>query len=111
MWIRPAEVAAVATLVTRSPAAAECVWGNCENGRGTLRHPDGSLETGVWQDGKLIVSKGRSKAVAPARQERPVPRKARAARSLGMSFRSFRYFARKYGLSGGRETATGPSDE
>jgi len=36
---------------------------------------------------------------------------ARAARSLGMSFRSFRYFARKYGLSGGRETTTSPSEE
>jgi len=36
---------------------------------------------------------------------------ARAARSLGMSFRSFRYFARKYGLSGGREASARPPDE
>jgi two-component system response regulator PilR (NtrC family) len=36
---------------------------------------------------------------------------ARAARSLGMSFRSFRYFAGKYGLSSSREAAAESSDE
>ena len=36
---------------------------------------------------------------------------ARAARVLGMSFRSFRYFARKYGFGGSRENAGEPSDE
>ena len=36
---------------------------------------------------------------------------ARAARLLGMSFRSFRYFARKYGLTTSREAAGGQPDE
>ena len=46
-------------------AQAECVWGNCQNGRGTVRHADGSMETGIWKDGKLAVSKGRSDPVRP----------------------------------------------
>jgi two-component system response regulator PilR (NtrC family) len=36
---------------------------------------------------------------------------ARAARTLGMSFRSFRYFARKYGMSAGRESGTESREE
>jgi DNA-binding NtrC family response regulator len=34
-----------------------------------------------------------------------------AARALGMSFRSFRYFARKYGLTGAREAVAGAGEE
>ena len=34
-----------------------------------------------------------------------------AAKGLGMSFRSFRYFARKYGLIGGRDTSEETSDK
>jgi hypothetical protein len=64
-------VFAFALLAFLCPAAsvqAECVWGNCQTGRGTFRHPDGSMETGIWQDGKLVISKGRSDPVQPPRE-------------------------------------------
>jgi hypothetical protein len=55
------------------PAAAGCVWGNCQDGRGTFRHPDGAMETGIWEDGKLVVSKGRSAPVVIEPREREQP--------------------------------------
>ncbi len=52
-----------------APAGADCVWGNCRDGKGTWRHADGSLEKGMWKDGELIQSHGRVAA--------PEPRKGR----------------------------------
>lgn len=49
-------------------ASAEYIWGNCQKGRGTWRHPDGVMETGIWQDGKLVVSKGRAEPVVPPKR-------------------------------------------
>lgn len=56
-------------------ASAECVWGNCQKGRGTIRHPDGVMETGIFEDGKLVVSKGRADPVVS-----PSPSQRRSAK-------------------------------
>ncbi len=71
-----------------SVASAECVWGNCQNGRGTVKHPNGVLETGIWEDGKLVVSKGRADPVVPPSASRqPVdprrPKPSGSSRSRG----------------------------
>ncbi len=47
-------------------AAAECVWGNCQNGHGTLRYPDGRMERGIWKEGELVRSLGGGRALPPA---------------------------------------------
>lgn len=67
------------------PAAvvsAECVWGNCQNGRGTVVRPDGVMETGIWKNGELVESKGRADPVVPpAASKAPVdPRRPSANR-------------------------------
>ncbi len=41
-------------LAPASAWAAECVWGNCQDGHGTLRHADGRMERGIWQNGRLV---------------------------------------------------------
>ena len=35
-------------------AGAECVWGRCVNGEGTMRYPDGRMESGTWREGVLV---------------------------------------------------------
>ncbi len=71
MFGRPAPaIVIVSFFLTCLPltAPAECIWGNCQKGRGTWRHPDGAMETGIWQDGKLVVSKGRAEPVVPPKR-------------------------------------------
>ena len=66
-------------LLLAAPAAAECVWGNCQDGSGTWRHSDGSLERGEWQNGKLVESHGRIAAPEEPKKRSPQP-EPRAAR-------------------------------
>ncbi len=65
------------SLLLAVPAAADCVWGNCQDGRGTWRHADGSLEKGVWKDGALVQSHGR--IAAPQDQKKRTSKPAARA--------------------------------
>ena len=60
-------------LALAAPAHADCVWGNCQNGRGTWRHEDGSLERGVFKDGALVESRGRMAAPAEKTTKKKKP--------------------------------------
>jgi hypothetical protein len=35
-------------------SASECIWGDCENGRGTRRDSSGVYQSGIWKDRQLI---------------------------------------------------------
>jgi hypothetical protein len=62
--------AGLMALVALVPLAgsSECIWGDCENGRGTQRDSNGVYRSGIWEDRRLVEELPRTRD--DLRQER-----------------------------------------
>ncbi|MGD8376369.1 MAG: sigma-54 dependent transcriptional regulator [Acidobacteriota bacterium] len=78
---------------------------------GESHAPEEEPELPVGEFDLEVHLEGRREAFMRAALARANGVQSHAAKALGMSFRSFRYFARKYGLTGGREPSSETAGE